>query len=73
MVKPLGVTPSVAVSMAAPSSMMLAVVTLPHLRPMLSPMTPRRTMPQMICSARRPSSTSLAGCSVWVEKRASAA
>ena len=39
-VKPLVVVPFVQVSMMAPKVIMLAVVTLPHLRPILSPMIP---------------------------------
>lgn len=39
-VKPLVFTPKVQVSMMAPSSIRQAVVTLPHLRPILSPITP---------------------------------
>ena len=43
-VKPLVLTPKVQVSIMAPRSMILAVVTLPHLRPILSPITPAESI-----------------------------
>ena len=43
-VKPLVLTPKVQVSIMAPRSIILAVVTLPHLRPILSPITPAESI-----------------------------
>ena len=47
-VKPLGLAPFWTVSMMAPSSMMLAVVMEPRLRPIQSPIAPRKHMPRMM-------------------------
>jgi hypothetical protein len=48
--KPLSVVPFVTVSIIAPNNMMEAVVTLPHFRPILSPMNPRKHMPRIMPS-----------------------